>query len=103
MKKTNKHYRQGDVLIMHVKTIPQKRQTKTVTLALGEATGHHHSILENAIGFADSENALAEYFEVSAKTQLTHQEHDPIPLEKGKYMRFIQVEYTPQEIVNVRD
>jgi len=102
----NKIYRQGDVLIMPVKKIPANLvRTKKVTLALGEVTGHHHSITTgDAVGFADQENSLADFFEITANSaELTHQEHDTISLPKGKYRKIIQVEYSPKEIVNVAD
>lgn len=100
-----KIYRQGDVLIMPVSSIPKNKvKTNKVTLALGEVTGHHHSISFGAIGYADDEKALAEYFEIKgASADLTHQEHDTITIPKGKYRKIIQVEYTPQEIRNVAD
>lgn len=101
----NKVYRQGDVLIMPVKNIPNNlTRTKKVTLALGEVTGHHHSITNGAVGFAEKDDDLADYFEVTSNSaDLTHQEHDTISLPKGKYRKVIQVEYTPQEIRNVAD
>lgn len=98
-------YRQGDVLIIPVKNIPSNKiVTKKVTLALGEVTGHHHSIESGAVGYADAETSLAEYFEVSGDSaDLTHQEHDTINLPKGKYRSVIQSEYTPEAIRNVAD
>jgi hypothetical protein len=101
----NKIYRQGDVLIIPVDTIPTGlTRTKKVTLALGEVTGHHHSILEGAIGFADNETELTEYFSVESESaNLTHQEHDTISLPQGNYRKVIQVEYTPAELRNVAD
>jgi hypothetical protein len=103
--KNIKLYRQGDVLIMPVKNIPQNlKRTKRVTLALGEVTGHHHSISSGAVGFAEDETALADYFEITDESaNLTHQEHDTITLPKGKYRKTIQVEYTPEAIRNVAD
>jgi hypothetical protein len=103
--KKMKTYRQGDVLIMPVKNIPTSlKKTKRVTLALGEVTGHHHSISNGAVGYADDENGLSEYFEViDDSANLTHQEHDTITFPKGTYKKVIQVEYTPQEIRNVAD
>ena len=105
--KTNKTtiYRQGDVLIMPVKSIPQtKKVTNKVTLALGEVTGHHHTISSGAVGYADEPTALAEYFEVNVDSaELTHQEHDTITIPKGKYRSVIQSEYTPEAIRNVAD
>lgn len=108
MNKNNKSkmvYRQGDVLILPVSKIPSDlKRTKRVTLALGEVTGHHHSISHGAVGYADDENGLAEYVEVNGDSaNLTHQEHDTITLPKGKYRKIIQVEYTPEAIRNVAD
>jgi hypothetical protein len=106
-KKSNKKsvYRQGDVLILPINEIPNNlNRTKRVTLALGEVTGHHHSISDGAVGYADDSDALADYFEVNDESaDLTHQEHDTITLPKGKYRKVIQVEYTPEAIRNVAD
>lgn len=104
----NKLYRQGDVLIQPIQNINKEnlKETKRCTLALGEATGHHHSILDgSAIGYASDENALAEYVEVKNPegAPLTHQEHDTIVLPEGQYRVIGQVEYTPERLVNVRD
>ena len=98
-------YRQGDVLIVPIKNIPSgKKVTRKVTLALGEVTGHHHTIECGAVGYADDEANLAEYFEVNSDTaELTHQEHDTIVIPKGKYRSVIQSEYTPEAIRNVAD
>jgi hypothetical protein len=104
-KNKNVMYRQGDVLIIPVDNIPNHLvKTKRVTLALGEVTGHHHSISYGAVGYSNNENSLSDYFEVEEESaNLTHQEHDTITLPKGKYRKVIQVEYTPQEIRNVAD
>lgn len=100
-------FRQGDVLLIPTKTIPNSlKRTKRVTLALGEVTGHHHSILDgNAVGYADDENSLAKYVEVKSPkgAALTHQEHDTIVLPEGNYRVVGQVEYTPQGISRVAD
>lgn len=106
MKNTNiKQYRQGDVLILPVTKIPKNlKKTKKCTLALGEATGHHHTIHTGAVGYANSVESLAEYFTVSTNTaELTHQEHDTISLPKGNYRSIIQSEYTPEKIKKVVD
>jgi hypothetical protein len=99
--------RQGDVLVVPVDSFPDGlTKTDRVTLALGEVTGHHHSIAEGCIGYAFNGNAagLAEYFEVTAdKAVLTHQEHDPITFPTGKYQAIRQVEYTPAGLAPVGD
>jgi hypothetical protein len=96
--------RQGDVLLVKVASVPAGlKRTKKVTLAYGEATGHHHSIFGGAVGFADDEEGLAQYIEVKDKATLVHQEHDPITIDEGIYKSVIQVEYTPEAIRNVAD
>ena len=102
--KKQKPYRQGDVLILPVDSIPEGlKTTKRVTLALGEVTGHHHTIHNGAIGYADEEDQLAEYFEVFENALLTHQEHDAITFSPGKYRNVIQVQYTPEALIRVAD
>lgn len=103
--KNKTHYRQGDVLIVPVSEIPAGlTRTKRVTLALGEVTGHHHTISEaEATGYGTAEDALATYFESSVTMTLTHQEHNPVVIPPGKYQAIRQVEYTPEEIKNVAD
>lgn len=99
-------YRQGDVLVMKVDNIADKlKKTKKCTLALGEATGHHHTIHEGAVGFADQEQDLAKYFNVSSKNgaSLTHQEHDTIVLPEGSYKVIGQFQYTPERLTRAAD
>jgi len=105
MKNVIKPARQGDVLILPVNKIPASlKQTKRCTLALGEATGHHHTIDFDAVGYGESATSLADYFEVTGESAtLTHQEHDPITIKTGKYRKVIQTEYTPEELKNVVD
>jgi hypothetical protein len=103
-----KLYRQGDVLIMPIKNIPNKnklKKTKRCTLALGEVTGHHHTIHDGAVGYADDELGLAKFVEVinSDGGALTHQEHDTIVLPEGLYKVIGQVEYTPERLRRVAD
>jgi hypothetical protein len=57
----------------------------------------------NAIGFATTSDALAEYLEVTANAALTHQEHDTITLPPGKYKSVTQAEYSPEAIKAVTD
>lgn len=44
----NKHYRQGDVLIERIDSIPaeatRQRKSCKIILAHGEVTGHHHCL-----------------------------------------------------------
>lgn len=100
-------FRQGDVLLVPVDSIPSGlHKTARCTLALGEATGHHHTIDQGAVGFSetDSNVAMADYIAVEAAlAKLTHQEHDTIEIPKGNYRVYRQVEYTPEAIKPVVD
>lgn len=103
--KSTKQYRQGDVLVIKTDKIPSGlKPTKKVTLALGEVTGHHHSITDDgAVGFADNENSLAKFVEAKESVTLTHQEHEAINLPAGTYKSVRQTEFTPEELKNVAD
>lgn len=100
-------YRQGDVLLTPVDNIPTDlKPTERCTLALGEVTGHHHSILDgSAIGYATETKGLAKYVRVTSSkgAPLTHQEHDTIVLPEGAYRVHGQVEYTPERLRAVAD
>ena len=102
--KKQKPCRQGDVLVLPIDSFPEGLvQTKKVTLAFGEKTGHHHTIHQGTVGYADDEDQLAEYFEVFENADLTHQEHDTITFSPRKYRSVIQVQYTPAALVRVAD
>lgn len=105
-------YRQGDVLIVPVATIPDgasivARENGRVVLAHGEVTGHHHSILAPDVTLVSSEEAeqLRMWLTVTAPepVELTHQEHDTILIPPGLYEVRRQREYAPEGLRNVSD
>lgn len=106
--KTNKNqYRQGDVLIEEIDTVPDGQTTKSttglITVALGEVTGHHHSIDADTADWWKIDETT-HVVRTTKRTALTHQEHAPIPLPKGKIVRISrQREYSPERIRNVAD
>ena len=97
-------YRQGDVLIVQVETVPGSsiKQERCI-LALGEATGHAHQIKEQAFLWIDVDGS--KYVEVyGAEATVQHEEHGPIILSgPAMYRVTIQREYSPEEIRNVAD
>lgn len=98
--------RQGDVLMIRTdKPIPANLvKTKTCTAALGEVTGHHHTVLEGAVGYGETEVSMAEMMQVEKDlAALTHQEHDAIPLECGNQEVVRPFEYTPAALQRVAD
>lgn len=96
-------YRQGDVLIVPVKSIPKdaKPETGRVILAHGEATGHAHEIKTR--GAKLFESAGRRFLTLTKTSILEHQEHSAIELPEGCYEVVRQVEYFPEEIRNVAD
>ena len=133
MKQKYVKYQQGDVLMLRINdneemmdsfikfngksTIHSRKNPKessVATLALGEATGHHHSIdimhdenkdVEvtrhfNNWGWNNRNNQglgrVPEYFEVSgSEATIKHQEHEAITLPEGVYRVRIVKEYDP--------
>ena|SRR3990172_3784734 len=101
--------RQGDVLIVAVKSIPKvveaiERERGLVVLAHGEATGHKHAIKsEHAALFRDPK-LMAIFMTVSDQpVTLEHEEHDTITIPPGNYRVIRQREYSPEAIRNVAD
>lgn len=104
-----KHFQicQGDVLIESCSPNKLKglKETKP-TVALGEATGHHHSFVgKHAVGFFKEGDdlqiaggtALADFIEIKGKpSELRHQEHGPIPHDPGTYEKTPQMAWTSE-------
>ena len=122
------HYRQGDVLIETIDTIPatatRQKPAKQVILAHGEVTGHHHQLEvrrpEKNGKWHDpadwwKEGEIAPSLEKPATLAgeifvtlpeggvVTHDEHSQIELPPGNYRVTRQREYSPSAIRNVAD
>ena len=94
---------QGDVLIKKVNGIKGKKLNH-LTLAVGEATGHHHTITEGDAELYELDGVL--YLRVnSEEATLTHQEHKPVVIPRGEYEIGIVEEYDhfAEEARNVVD
>lgn len=103
-------YRQGDVLIVAVDTIPDgakrvARDNGRVILACGEVTGHAHAITERDVEKREYHLArgIAEYLDAPTGANILHEEHDTVSLPPGRYQIIHQRGYTPTQIVRVRD
>ena len=97
--------RHGDMTILKVSSInPDLKSTdkKRLTIGLGETTGHSHEVisLDNSSiteYFDEDKNTDRDniYFKVSGKAILMHEEHEPIILEEGLYVRTTQIQFNP--------
>lgn len=102
-------FRQGDVFIEKVETIPGdvkpgKLDGHRIVLAYGEVTGHAHAIVaEEGIELFEKGDTL--YLRVTKPegADLKHEEHATITLEPGEYKVNRQREYSPEEVRFVAD
>lgn len=98
-------YRQGDVLIRRISSLPTQKAAIRATgiLAYGEVTGHCHK-LEELTRAEVLEVGTGLFLRVGEEgVRIIHDEHAPVTLPKGNYEIEIQREYTPAEIRNVAD
>jgi len=101
----NAIYRQGDVLIRRIQSLPKQAAQPRLNgiLAYGEVTGHAHKVEDlTHTEVLEIENGL--YLRVGEEgVRVVHEEHAPITLLAGNYEVEIQREYTPEAIRNVAD
>lgn len=88
-----KQQRQGDVLVTRAAELPAgAKQTKTLTVAYGEATGHHHTLTAGEVYlFGDQQWVVVP----EGGAELRHQEHGALVLDPGVYQVDLQVEVDP--------
>jgi hypothetical protein len=88
--------RQGDLLIVEVKSIPEGAEEKeSRVLAEGEATGHMHELSSGEV--YEYEGIL--FFRVAENetSVLEHPEHKAVTFKTGEYKVVRQREYTPHK------
>ena len=82
-----KAYRQGDISIMAVNSVPkQARKVKgELILARGEVTGHAHRIVEGQAFLYRLATGILYLRVLSEFAKLYHEEHEDVILPKGDY------------------
>ena|SRR5947207_2639878 len=107
MAKITRQYRQGDVLLTPVATIPASakplRSSKQIILAHGEQTGHHHAINYTPSQMKVFTDGTETYLRVLKPVVLTHQEHAAATVDPGDYLVKRQVEVWLDEVRQVAD
>jgi hypothetical protein len=106
--------RQGDVLLKLCNEKPKGQVTKhaELTVQLGEATGHHHTLYPSRVGINEELsdipifNVIEEFFNdkkrfITLDTEwlLRHQEHRELKIGPGTYEIIIEKEFDPFEDV----
>ena len=110
MSKVSDQYRQGDVFIEAIVTVPTSavevslKPGQDIVLAEGEATGHAHRIpgTPQVRFFQNPKNKMQTFLRVlpggKAPVALNHEEHAPITIPPGDYVVNRQREYQPGEL-----
>lgn len=84
-------YRQGDTLLKPIKAVPTGAKKKEGrTIALGEATGHHHTFRQETVQLFEHEGKTI--VEVAEPSSLEHQEHNALVVQPGVYQLIIERE-----------
>jgi hypothetical protein len=101
----SKLLRQGDVLLVRVKSLPKKaKKLATNIVAYGEVTGHAHKVEVDAgdCVLVEDENGNM-FVRVKGKAVLKHEEHKAVKLSSGTYKVVHQREYDPVRERRVAD
>lgn len=102
-------FRQGDVLMVPVASLPDDVQDCTpdegrVIIMEGEATGHAHAFYGDAVRVYKPKGAARPtYLRVVETALLRHEEHETAKVPPGIYRIPQQSEYTPEELKRVTD
>jgi hypothetical protein len=102
----SKKYRQGDVLFVQVRTLPDGKQSrrKNGHILEGEATGHVHRVAElDAAEVLEIGDGLFVNVTAEGGVSIVHEEHKPLSLPADIYKVRRQQEYTPEARRYVRD
>ena len=84
-------YRHGDCLLKRVKEIPKTaRKVDGQTIALGEATGHHHTFKQESVQLYKEQDTT--FIDVVEPSSLEHQEHNVLQVSPGKYVLVMERE-----------
>src|SRR5215469_8149246 len=96
------HYRQGDLLFVRQDARPAAALTtrQSNVIVAGEATDYAHRLQAGTILEAKG-GAL--YLDVTATTQVVHEEHGSFTLDPGLWLVVRQREYSPEAIRTVLD
>jgi hypothetical protein len=97
--------RHGDILIRGIDKLPVGlKKIDNPILAYGEATGHHHKLVkEREQQFDIFEDSLGnKYLQINEPTDLVHEEHKKITIEKGFYFIDHEQEYNYFELQSNR-
>ena len=87
---------EGDLVFYKINKIPTKAKKRNdKVLVYGESTGHSHRITNGDV--YDYEDRVL--FSIPSYAEIVHEEHKPIPFEKGEYEVIRQRQKTGKDMV----
>jgi len=100
------NYRHGDVSLHQITELPKElkkqKHNGSFAIALGETTGHKHSVVidrpQDMSIYLDEATGLF-VLDLKSEAKITHEEHRTIILEPGIYIQKQEQEYDPFEEV----
>ncbi len=95
-----KFIRHGDILLRKISDKPKEiEHKKEMTIALGEITGHHHTLFQphpeviaGALKYLENDK---KFLSVLGDMELRHQEHSTLQISEGTYEITIEREFDP--------
>jgi len=94
--------RQGDVLLESVSNLPKGlKKRKDNILVRGETTGHAHRLNTPTLSVYGTDDEM--FVNLDKPTELVHEEHKTIQVDKGTWKVVRQREYSPAENRRVAD
>ena len=90
--------RQGDVLIVPISALPEGESLThdgTFTIALGEVTGHHHTLYAKKGDMEVRKIGNTCFVEMKVDVPLRHQEHKEIVIPRGLWAFGFETERDP--------
>lgn len=89
--------RQGDVVMIPIKRIPENaKKLKDKIMAYGEVTGHTHRFIEpKNIDRYELDGKL--YLQVRVSSTIIHEEHNPLIIPVGDYQQIQEREYSYED------
>ena len=92
------HMRQGDILIYPIKSMPKGKSLShdgEFTIALGEASGHHHTLYARKTDMEVRQVGKTFFVNMKVDTPLRHQEHKEIVIPRGMWAFGFEIERDP--------
>ena len=97
--RTDRIFRQGDLLISRVEEIPTNAVAKsTNVIATGEKKFHQHQLIGSHKIFETPDSGTI-YFEAKEEVSLDHPEHNKISIPKGLYTVTHERSHNPFDLV----